>query len=90
MSLEIPLQQVPNQTLGVSLGGSQYELTLNYRLGDMYLSIVKDNVPVIYNRICQNLNPIGEFVFVDSIGNENPVYTGFGDRFVLVWSDGVA
>ena len=47
MVLEIPLQQVPNQTFGVTIQGSTYELTLNSRLGDMYLSVVKDNQPVI-------------------------------------------
>ena len=63
--LEIPLQQVPNQTFGVTLGGSDYELTLSYRLGQTFLSVVKDNEPVIYNRICQDSNPIGQFGFVD-------------------------
>ena len=90
MILEIQLQQVPNQTFGVTLGGSDYELTLNYRLGQTFLSIVKGNEPVIYNRICQDNNPIGQFGFVDIAGTENPVYTGFNDRFKLVWSDGVA
>ena len=90
MVLEIPLQQVPNQTFGVTLGGSDYELTLSYRLGQTFLSVVKDNEPVVYNRICQDNNPIGQFGFVDIAGTENPVYTGFNDRFKLVWSDGVA
>lgn len=90
MILEIPLQQVPNQTFGVTIQGSTYELTLNSRLGDMYLSVVKDNEPVIYNRICQNNNPIGQFIFTDISGTENPAYTGFNDRFKLVWTDGVA
>lgn len=87
MKLEIPLQQIPNQTLGVTLGGSQYDLTLNYRLGEMYLSVIKDNVPLIYNRICQNQNPIGQFAFTDIQAEENPDYTGFNDRFKLIWSD---
>ena len=90
MILEIPLQQVPNQTFGVTLGGSDYELTLSYRLGQTFLSVVKDNEPIIYNRICQDNNPIGQFGFVDISGTKNPVYTGFNDRFKLVWSDGVA
>lgn len=87
MILEVPLQQVPNQTFGVRLGGSNYELTLNYRAGGLYLSVVKDNEPVVYNRICQNNNPIDQFFFSDIVGNENPDYTGLGDRFRLLWSD---
>lgn len=90
MVLEIPLQQVPNQTFGVTIQGSTYELTINSRLGDMYLSVVKDSEPLIYNRICQNNNPIGQFIFTDISGTENPAYTGFNDRFKLVWMDEVA
>lgn len=90
MILEIPLQQVPNQTFAVNIQGSTYELTVNSRLDEMYLSIVRDNIPVIYNRICQNNNPIDQFIFTDISGTENPAYTGFNDRFKLVWMDEVA
>ena len=90
MILEIPLQQVPNQTFAVNIQGSTYELTVNSRLDEMYLSIVRDNIPVIYNRICQNNNPIDQFRFTDISGTENPAYTGFNDRFKLVWTDEVA
>lgn len=90
MILEIPLQKVPNQTLSAILGGSNYELTVNERLGDMYLSVVRNGTPLIYNRICQDNNPIGQFVFVDSTGNEKPAFAGFNDRFKLVWSDELA
>ena len=54
------------------------------------MSIIKNGEPVIYNRICQNLNPIEEgFVFVDLDGNENPRFDQFNDRFVLTWTDGL-
>lgn len=90
-TLTIDLQKVANQNLQVTLNGNTYRLTLNTRLDDLYMSIVKNGEPVIYNRICQNLNPIKEgFMFVDLDAQENPKFEQFNDRFVLVWTDGTA
>ena len=57
-TLAIDLQKNANQNLQVTLGGNVYRLTLNTRLDELYMSIIKNGEPVIYNRICQNLNPI--------------------------------
>lgn len=89
-TLAIDLQKNANQNLQVTLGGNVYRLTLNTRLDELYMSIIKNGEPVIYNRICQNLNLIEEgFVFVDLDGNENPRFEQFNDRFVLTWTDGL-
>ena len=89
-TLAIDLQQTANQNLQVTLGGNVYRLTLNTRLDELYMSIIKNGEPIIYNRICQNLNPIEEgFVFVDLDGNENPRFNQLNDRFVLTWTDGL-
>ena len=89
-TLAIDLQKNANQNLQVTLGGNVYRLTLNTRLDELYMSIIKNGEPVIYNRNCQNLNPIEEgFVFVDLDGNENPRFDQFNDRFVLTWTDGL-
>ncbi len=88
-TLAIDLQKNANQNLQVTLGGNVYRLTLNTRLDELYMSIIKNGEPIIYNRICQNLNLIEEgFVFVDLDGNENPRFEQFNDRFVLTWTDG--
>ncbi len=87
-TVTIDLQQTANQTLQVTLGGNVYRLTLNTRLDELYMSIEKNVEPVIYNRICQNLNPIEEgFVFVDLDGSDNPTFDQLNDRFVLTWTD---
>ena len=89
-TLAIDLQKTANQNLQVTLGGNVYRLTLNTRLNELYMSIIKNGEPVIYNRICQNLNLIEEgFVFFDLDGNENPRFDQFNDRFVLTWTDGL-
>lgn len=88
MILEILLQQVPNQTLSVTINNDSYDLELNTRLDQLYMSIVKNNVPVVYNRICQNRNEIKEgFVFIDMDANDDPTFGQLNDRFKLVWTD---
>lgn len=90
MILEIPLQKVPNQTLTTTINNIIYGIQLNTRLGELYMSITKDNEPVIYNRICLNKTPIEEgFVFLDMSGNDNPVFGDLNDRFKLLWTDEV-
>lgn len=88
MILEILLQQVPNQTLSVTINNDSYDLELNTRLDQLYMSIVKNNQPVVYNRICQNRNEIKEgFVFIDMDASDDPIYDQLNDRFKLVWTD---
>lgn len=88
MILEILLQQVPNQTLSVTINNNSYDLELNTRLDQLYMSIIKNNDPIVYNRICQNRNEIKEgFVFVDMDANDDPNFTQFNDRFKLIWTD---
>lgn len=88
MILEVPLQKVPNQTLTVTINNIIYGVQLNTRLGELYMSITKNDDPIIYNRICLNKQPIKEgFVFLDINGNDNPVFGDLGDRFKLLWTD---
>lgn len=88
MILEIPLQQVPNQTLSVTINNDSYDLELNTRLDYLYMSIIKNSVPIIYNRICQNNNPIEEgFLFIDMDSSDDPKYNELNDRFKLIWTD---
>lgn len=88
MILEILLQQVPNQTLSVTINNDSYDLELNTRLDQLYMSIIKNNTPVVYNRICQNRNEIKEgFVFIDMDASDDPVFSQLNDRFKLIWAD---
>lgn len=88
MILEILLQQVPNQTLSVTINNDSYDLELNTRLDQLYMSITKNNTPIVYNRICQNRNEIKEgFVFIDMDSSDDPVFSQFNDQFKLVWTD---
>ena len=86
MILEIPLQQVPNQTLTTTLNGKDYEIELNTRLDRLYISIIVDGVPVVYNRICQDDNPLSaNLLIVDVNANRNPVYSGLSLDYRLLF-----
>ena len=88
MNLEITLQQVPNQTLTTTINNIPYRLQLNTRLGELYLSVIKDGKPIVYNRICLNKTLIADnFLFVDMNANANPVFNELNDRFKLLWTD---
>lgn len=90
MILEIPLKKAPNQTLSVTIENNVYDLELNMRLDELYLSVIKNNQPLVYNRVCQDLNPIrGGFYFNDVEGVSDPKWDGLGDRFKLIWTSDI-
>ncbi len=63
----------------------------------LYFSLSVAGVPVVTNRICRNVQRIledagyqgfaGDFMFIDTQGDTDPVYTGLaaGGRYVLLY-----
>lgn len=93
----IELDKIPNQTIRVKLDEKSYNLTFITRNGHIYLNEMDiEDEKVLCGIICLNKTNIfqyidfkGKLYFEDLNGNENPVYTGFNDRFILVYEDGV-
>jgi hypothetical protein len=93
--LIIPLQDVPNQVVSVPLSGQSVQISVYLRGTDLFMDVfVGASVPVIQGVICQNENLIvrnlylgfqGDFAFFDTEGSDDPVYTGLGTRFQLVY-----
>ena len=84
----IDLKQVPNQTVSTTIGTDTYDIELNTRLDQLYVSIKKNDVAVVYNRICQNKNVIAKnFMFVDLNASSDPSYNELTTRYILLWSD---
>jgi hypothetical protein len=97
----IPLQAVPSQTLSVSLGTQQCTINVYQKFYGVFLDLYATNtisgpLPslILGGQICQNLNIIvrslylgfiGDLAFVDTQGSSNPIYTGLGTRFLLVY-----
>ena len=97
MPLIVPLQAVPNQTVAVPLDGQSCRVNVYQRTSGVYMDVLldgEDNPVIILNVLCEHANRIirnaylgfiGDFVFFDLQGASDPVYTGFGDRYQLVY-----
>lgn len=90
----IPIQPVPAQVVSVILGGQQCQIGIYQRLSGMYCDLYVNNALVIGGVICQNINRIvrslylgfiGDLVFIDNQGEDDPYYTGLGDRWSLAY-----
>ena len=95
-ALIVPLQPVASQTLSVALNNQACQVNL-YVLGSapfehLYLDLLVSDSLIIGGVICQNLNPIvrdaylgfvGDLMFQDTQGADDPVYTGLGSRWIL-------
>jgi len=96
---EIPLQAIPSQNVLTTLNNGQLvELKLYTRRYGMFLDVYVNAKLEIGAVICQNLNRIirsaylnravdfaGDFIFKDTQGVSDPVYTGLGTRYLLLY-----
>ena len=90
----VPLQPIPNQTLQVQLGGQACSLSVYQNAYGLFLDLYVSNALIIAGVLCQDLNRIvrsaylgfvGDFVFDDTQGAADPVYTGLGSQFQLIY-----
>ena len=87
MMYQIPLQSIPNQSLSVSIDDINWFITLSTRKDNLYISLQRNSVDVLLNRICRDSTPVGYgFVFVDQQGASDPTYDGLNERYALIYS----
>lgn len=95
MTLQIvPLQVVPSQIVSANLGNQNCQLRVYQRDAYLFMDVYVNNALIIGGVICQNRNRIvrsaylgfaGDFIFYDTEGTSDPVYTGLGSRFQLMY-----
>lgn len=94
--LQIPLRQIPNQSLSCVLSGQSCVITIRMLGENLYLSLSKDGSPICQNVILVDRSAIvrtiytgfvGDLIVVDKAGQENPRYTGWNDRWVLLYNE---
>ena len=96
MSLILPLDPIPNQSLSIRLDGRRYVITVK-DLGDvMGVTIVRDNVTLVENVRAAAGFPLlpygylwhgaGNFIFTSTEEGAIPYYTDFGTKSQLVYS----
>jgi len=98
MMLIVPMQPVPAQIVKTNLDSQSVELNIYTRRYGLFIDVSVNGVLEIGAVICQNLNRIirseylnmnagfaGDFVFQDQQGTSDPVYTGLGTRYLLLY-----
>jgi hypothetical protein len=90
----VPLKATPNQTMQILLGGQSCVLNIYQTDYGLFMDVFVNNANIVYGVICQNLNRIvrslylgfvGDFAFQDTQGTSDPVYTGLGSRYQLIY-----
>lgn len=90
----IPTQPIANQELQVQLAGQPCTLHIYQTMYGLFVDVTVGDVLIIGGVIGLNLNRIvrseylgfdGDLVFRDTQGADDPVYTGLGARFDLVY-----
>lgn len=88
----IPLQAAPSQTVSVALNNQACQINVYTLNADLYVDLYVNNALIIGGVIGQNLNPIvrdaylgfiGDLMFLDTQGVDDPIYSGLGSRWVL-------
>lgn len=93
--LRIPLQAVPNQTLAVNLARQAVQIALRFNGNAIYFDLLKDGAYIVRSRICRDRQRllldskykgfIGDFVFVDTQGIDDPHFIGLNTRYQLIY-----
>lgn len=96
--LEIPIAAVPSQTLSVLLAGQNCQLSIRHKTTGIYLDLSVDNTPITLSSLCLDRVRLvrrpyrgfkGDLAFVDTQGVLDPQFSGFGDRWRLVYIEEV-
>jgi hypothetical protein len=92
--LIVPTQAVPNQSLQVQLGNQACTLNVYQYPYGLFMDVYVSGAIIIGGVICENLNRIvrdfylgfvGDFVWFDTQGSNDPIYTGLGSRYQLIY-----
>jgi len=90
----IPLAAVASQTLKVVLAQQNCVLNVYQQSTGMYLDVILEGETILTGVLCRDrvrcvrqayLGFIGDLAFMDTEGTDDPVYSGLGSRWVLMY-----
>ena len=93
---QISLQPVASQQTQVVLDGQSCSISVYVKNQCMFFDLAVNGTQIIYAAQCKNLVSLvptyylgftGYLIFFDTQGSDNPVYTGLGTRWVLLYLD---
>ena len=92
--MTIPLRAVASQTLSVVLAGQNCTINVYQKSTGLFLDLYIDDAPIVTAVLCHDrvklvrdayLGFAGDLFFADTQGVSDPVYTGLGAEFQLVY-----
>ena len=92
--LIVPLIAAPSQTLTIQLSNQPCTINVYQLSTGIFIDLYVNDQPVITSVIGQDRNRIvrdlylgfiGDLSFFDTQGTDDPIYTGLGTRFVLLY-----
>ena len=93
---QIPLQSVPAQQAQIVLDGQSCSISVYVKNQCMFLDLSVNGTQIASGVQCSNLVSLvptaylgftGWLVFLDTQGTSNPIYTGLGARWLLLFMD---
>lgn len=94
MPVQVPLQPVPSQQLQIVLGGQNCQIAVYLRGSAMYVDLNVNGADISIGVLAMNMVPLvptvyfgfaGNLVFLDTQGTSDPIYTGLGSRYELLY-----
>lgn len=91
---QIPLQAIPNQVLNTIVADQYVQINLYQKPEGLFIDLNVNNNEACSGVICLNQvriirqkyrGLIGNFLFYDTQGNADPIYTGLNARWQLLY-----
>jgi len=91
---EISLQAVPSQVTKVVLEGQNCQIFIYQKDAGLFVDLNVNGSDIVTGIIARDMDPVvcreynlfvGDLIFVDTQGSDDPNYTGLADRFALVY-----
>ena len=96
MNQQIDLSAVPAQKLSVTLNNQDCQISVYQLFTGLFVDLVANGTPIFTCRLANDKVNLarnqayngfsGQLFFVDQQGTDDPVYTGLGTRFVLLYA----
>ena len=90
----VSVQAIPNQTMQAQLGAQAVTINVYQFTFGLFMDVLLGGTKIASCIPCQNLNRIvryaylgfvGDFIWFDTQGSDDPVYTGLGSRWLLLY-----
>lgn len=90
----VPTDPLPSQRFTISLSNQACQIEIYQKMQGLFMNLYVNDGLIIGGVICLNqvrivrdlyLGFLGDLFFNDNQGSDDPIYTGLGNRFSLVY-----